>query len=489
MAIPPTHLIFGFTLSFVAYIIVKSIYTRIQRYQRAKAQGCEAPRKIPSGFLGLGTYRRYKQVGKDHRAWNLYYQFFLEGGNTFEQNILGTTQIITVEPENVKAVLATQFNDFALGARRQIFYPLLGDGIFTLDGAGWSHSRAMLRPQFSREQVADVAMLGDHVDQLISLIPSDGTPFDIQEYFNRLTLDTATEFLFGESTGSLETGSKTTTGPLATVGGEEGFAYAFNRSQEYMVERVRAQDLYWLVNSAESRKLNKIVHNVVDYYVDQALKRRNNAGEEEKRIDSTSTRYVFLDVMARESQDRKGLRDQMLNILLAGRDTTASLLSSTFFYLSRNPHVWKRLREEILNVFPPTESADKITIARLRDVRYLKHVLNEVLRLLPPVPSNTRWATKDTTLPVGGGPDGKSPVFVPKGKKVTYVVTNMHRRKDIWGQDALEFRPERWEENGKRGWEFLPFNGGPRICLGRKCFLLLLPLFHFWISNCRLMMY
>ena len=93
---------------------------------------------------------------------------------------------------------------------------------------------------------------------------------------------------------------------------------------------------------------------------------------------------------------------------------------------------------------------------------------NVALRLLPPVPNNYRMATKDTTIPVGGGPDEKSPVYVKKGGLVAYSVYCMHRRTDYFGEDAKIFRPERWEENSRHGWDFLPFNGGPRICLGRK---------------------
>lgn len=79
-------------------------------------------------------------------------------------------------------------------------------------------------------------------------------------------------------------------------------------------------------------------------------------------------------------------------------------------------------------------------------------------------------------LPVGGGPDLKSPVFVAKGEGIAYSVYSMHRRPDFYGMDAELFRPERWEEdlpmnkdpiNAK--WGYLPFNGGPRMCLGRKC--------------------
>jgi len=76
---------------------------------------------------------------------------------------------------------------------------------------------------------------------------------------------------------------------------------------------------------------------------------------------------------------------------------------------------------------------------------------------------------KLTTLPTGGGEDGKSPILVRRGEAVGYCVYAMHRRKDIYGPDAEQFRPERWEEEELKdiGWAYLPFNGGPRICLGR----------------------
>jgi len=90
------------------------------------------------------------------------------------------------------------------------------------------------------------------------------------------------------------------------------------------------------------------------------------------------------------------------------------------------------------------------------------------------VPANTRQAAVDTSLPVGGGPDGSQPLFVAKGTVILYYVFSMHRREDIFGPEPEAFRPERWE--GLRpGWGFLPFNGGPRICLGRRSTLLCTP--------------
>lgn len=94
--------------------------------------------------------------------------------------------------------------------------------------------------------------------------------------------------------------------------------------------------------------------------------------------------------------------------------------------------------------------------------------MNTALRLLPPVPINSRMSFRDTSLPLGGGPDGKSRVFVKKGTVIPFSLYTMHRRKDIWGADAEEFNPERWATGGSHTWEYIPFNGGPRICLGRE---------------------
>ena len=90
--------------------------------------------------------------------------------------------------------------------------------------------------------------------------------------------------------------------------------------------------------------------------------------------------------------------------------------------------------------------------------------MNETLRLFPTVPLNSRRSIVDTTLPRGGGPDGQAPVFVPKGTEVNYSVYAMHRNKAIWGPKANEFIPARWD-GLKSGFEYLPFNGGPRCVI------------------------
>lgn len=88
--------------------------------------------------------------------------------------------------------------------------------------------------------------------------------------------------------------------------------------------------------------------------------------------------------------------------------------------------------------------------------------------MLPPVAGLGKQAIRDTILPTGGGSDRKSPIFVPKGGIVFYNFRSSMRDEGVYGADAAEFRPERWADPSLRpGWSFVPFNGGPRTCLGR----------------------
>lgn len=211
----------------------------------------------------------------------------------------------------------------------------------------------------------------------------------------------------------------------------------------------------------------KAMHKFADEYVTEAIARHNNPTIDVEKNEKAE-RYVFLHALVKHTQDPCVLRSELLNVLLAGRDTTAGLLANTWWVLARRPDVWNKLLAEIDEHCPGGKRPDYTVI---KEMKYLKYVLNESLRLMPVVPSNGRCAERDNVLPVGGGPDGRAPLFVAAGTNVGYSLWSMHRRKDFYGEDADEFKPERWEHL-RPGWEYLPFNGGPRICLGQQFALL-----------------
>lgn len=93
-----------------------------------------------------------------------------------------------------------------------------------------------------------------------------------------------------------------------------------------------------------------------------------------------------------------------------------------------------------------------------------------VLRIETPFFAGSRICLSPTTLPLGGGPTGKSPLYIPRNQIIAFDIRALHRDKDTWGPDANDFRPERWEK-ARPGWEYIPFNGGPRTCLAQQLVL------------------
>jgi cytochrome P450 len=139
------------------------------------------------------------------------------------------------------------------------------------------------------------------------------------------------------------------------------------------------------------------------------------------------------------------LRDQLVSVLLAGRDTTACTLTWAIYHLSLSPSIFAKLRQEIIDTVGPVQ---KPTYQHLKDMKYLQHVLNETLRLYPVVPYNVRMALKDTTLPTGGGPNGDQPIGILAGTPIGYSTLVMQRRADLYPgpetgfADPTHFVPE-----------------------------------------------
>ena len=288
---------------------------------------------------------------------------------------------------------------------------------------------------------------------------------DIQPLFFRLTIDSATEFLFGESVDSqLANLSDYSSSRRHMSVNEKEFANSFDQSQATVALAIRMGNLWWLAFDKSFRQHRDICWQFIDYYVHKALSQEKIS---EEKSSHGKRKYVFLDALAESTRDPIELRQHIISILLAGRDTTASLLSCVFMLFTEHPEVYQKLRTIVLENFGTYNNPHDITFASLKSCSYLQWILNETLRLYPVVPINGRRALKDTTIPTGGGPSGTSPIYVRKGTQIDYSVYVMQRRKDLWGQDADEFRPDRWD--GRRpGWEYLPFNGGPRICIGQQ---------------------
>lgn len=162
------------------------------------------------------------------------------------------------------------------------------------------------------------------------------------------------------------------------------------------------------------------------------------------------------------TDNRPFIRDQLLNVFMAGYDTITIALTNIFFHMARNSTVFTKLREEVLSC--PVD----IDTVGLQKLSYLQSIIKESLRLNPPLPLNSKIAIRDTVLPCGGGPDCNSPIFVRKGDIVVASIYALHRNEQVYGSDVHCFRPERWEKSQPSHWEFLPFSAGPRVCPAQR---------------------
>ena len=290
------------------------------------------PAKIPQidGRLGIGLLVRSVRTFSEGRNLRRLETDFRKYGPTMSFWILGHMNIATCDPRNIKAIL-TQPALFELGSRRRkAMSPLLGKGIFALDGHEWKASRALLRPSFAKTQIQTFQTLEKHFQILLQAIVDTGPVVDLQTLFHLYTMDTATEMLTGKSIQSLHEQGQETKDFL------RDWDTATARQQFLLLAGPVG---HWFPDSKAAKAVQR-VQNYYDSLVTLALEQSAPRKEQDN--------YIFLQALAKQTRDRKVLRDQTIAALTGGRDTTASLLSNVCYMLARNDSVWVSLRAEAL---------------------------------------------------------------------------------------------------------------------------------------------
>ena len=181
-------------------------------------------------------------------------------------------------------------------------------------------------------------------------------------------LDTSTEFLFGEAVGALS---------QATPFKSQEFLDAFHYAQRSVGDRIKLGKLMFLHHDKKFTEACNTVHAFADHFVNKALQQqqkelisKDNATKEES--DGAGCHYILLREMAKESNDPIELRHEILHVFLAGHDSTAITLSNAFFYLSRHPEKWAKLRAGVLAVGDAL-----LTFELLKNMKYIQYTLKE----------------------------------------------------------------------------------------------------------------
>ncbi|KAJ6441741.1 ubiquitin interaction domain-containing protein [Purpureocillium lavendulum] len=361
--------------------------------------------------------------------------------------------LITREPEQIKAVLTTRFASFGHGPQwHKLWRPFLGDGIFATDGKQWHDSRSMIRPMFVKERLRNLSIFDHCTAKLLSKLPGSGETIDIKDLLYRWSLDAATDFLLGENVNSLDN-------PLHEV------ADAMTVAQRVQMFIFVLNPIAPLIPKASYLKAIRCI----EAFIEPAIARTLSLTEGElDELSKSDMDYTFLHSIARISNDPKVIRDEIMSVLLAARDTTAATTSWAMYELSRYPDAWAKLRREVIAALGVDGRPSYET---LKDLKCVRNVLNETLRIHPVVPLNMRQALDTTRIP---GAPGEPDVVLLKGDTVTINTSGLHVRQDLYPPvsekfaDPAIFSPDRWNHWTPRPWTYLPFSGGPRICVGQN---------------------
>lgn len=366
-----SRIIASFAALYISYYIYTQTRLYLTRLEFKKANGCQPaqtryPLKDP--IFGLDLVLTTINNAKKLRHLEGTSKRYEKHGTTFTSRLITYSTVFTIDPENVKTILASKFDDFRLSSIRiDAMKPVFGHGIFTTDGKIWHQSRALLRPTFAKESISNLEVAEIHFQHLLRRIPKDGSTIDLQDLFFKFTMDTATQFLFGHSVNTQSNYDH----PSGEISDSE-FVEQYTYTQLEASHNVRLGPLARFRYNPAAQKARKTVFTYVDHYIDVALDALKNREKSTISEEKNARPYIFLEEIAKLTTDRKVLRDQVLNILLAGRDTTASLLSNLFFMLAQHPEVWKKLRAEVMDL-----NGQLPTYTDLRNMKYLRQCINE----------------------------------------------------------------------------------------------------------------
>ena len=349
------------------YLSFFNVATSIGRRNAVSKHHCKAPLAYPhkDPFFGLDAIHDAITAAKSKTSIARQIEQYRRYGRTFSSRFFMTPVISTVEPENVKAVLSTNFSDYGIGSRRKMaFAPLLGRSIFQVDGPQWKHSRDLLQLCLTKSQMVNLPMFDVHITKLIKAISrQDSVAVDLGIWFSRLIADVTTDCLFGETMGSIEKPSSLRT----------EFAQAIHNAQAGCEDRWKKGPLASLFPHRKFYRNVKTVHDYIDQHVERILGLHDSSNERPEAAHfEGEDRPVFLYELSRLTDDQQFLRDEILTIFSAAFDPVVALLTNLFFVLAKKPDIWELLRAEV----GPLDGK-KPDISQLKSMKYHQFCLKE----------------------------------------------------------------------------------------------------------------
>ncbi|GAB4835434.1 hypothetical protein Ancab_000341 [Ancistrocladus abbreviatus] len=386
------------------------------------------------------------------------YELYLTYGGIFRLSLGPKSFLIVSDPAIAKHILKDNSKAYSKGILAEILEFVMGKGLIPADGEVWRVRRRAIVPALHQKYVAaTINLFGQATERLcqrLAAAASDGEDVEMESLFSRLTLDIIGKAVFNYDFDSLTN----------DTGIVEAVYVVLQEAEDRSVAPIPFWEIpIWKDMSPKQKKVNaalKLINDTLDNLI--AICKRMVEQEDlqfhEEYMNEQDPSILHFLLASGDDVSSKQLRDDLMTMLIAGHETSAAVLTWTFYLLSKEPSVMSKLQYEVDSVlgdqFPSIED--------MKNLKYTTRVINESLRLYPQPPVLIRRSLEDDML-------GEYPI--KRGEDIFISVWNLHHSPYLW-EDADKFNPERWPLDGptpnetNQNFRYLPFGGGPRKCVG-----------------------
>ncbi|KAK5652589.1 hypothetical protein OQA88_10350 [Cercophora sp. LCS_1] len=383
--------------------------------------------------------------------------------------ILNLERLLITSPKALAEVLVTKNYDFEKPeSLRTLLGSILGNGLFFAEGEEHHVQRRKMMPAFAFRHTKDLypifwaksrEAVHAMTDQILSNSTTESAATSVVEvgsWASRATLDIIGVAGLGRDFDAIGNPNNELTRTYSAL---------FQPTTQGRIMGVLALFLPgWFIDSIPIQRNNDIRH-ATRYIRSVCADLIRSKREQLAQSKNTDVDILSVAIESGTFAD-ESLIDQMMTFLLAGHETTAASMTWAAYLLAKHTDIQLRLREEVRAHLPPTTGTETVSSVDIDRLPYLNAVCNEVLRYIAPVPVLSRDAARDTTI------QGH---FVPKGTRIMIAPWAVNKSTAMWGEDALEFKPERWlgeKAAGNGGassnYAFMTFLHGPRSCIGKE---------------------
>jgi cytochrome P450 len=354
----------------------------------------------------------------------------------------GYTFVFTTDPEAIRQVFAGDPDKLHAGKANSILKPLLGDhSLLLLDGPDHFRERRLMMPPFHGERMHNYGKVMSQIASAAIARWPRGRAFPVQTETQGMTLDIILRTVFGVEEGATLSELRDAMNVMLRAGTNSRVINFVGRDGKIPFESLQLA----LGNLSPWGRIAKLIANVDRILLAEIAKRRGE--KDSKRTDVLTLLLAAKDDKGEGLTDKE-LRDEMMTLLVAGHETTATTLSWLFWRLTQHPEIQDKLRAEI--------NAGPMDPTRILQLPYLDAVIKETLRLNPIIPFVARWVVEPVTI---------AGHTIPKNVMIAPCIFLSHRRADHWPEPE-RFHPERFLDKRLSGNEFFPFGGGSRRCIG-----------------------